>query len=1118
MKRVTLGVSALLTAGALWADAPKDMSVRLPLMDKAPVIDGRIDPQEWVAASGSFGFITYRTDVAAPIRSAFYVGRTKDRLYVAGLGEIGPRGLKREAKARRGNSRCGGDDTYELVLVPDASVASPDVRHIIINYNGAYHAQARLGGSMAAWIPGTLETQSSEQDGVWHFECSVSLAEIGFDKAPADRHLLRLCRNFKGVNDEWGVTSSMRIREGAYFTDKKAVPFVFDDTAVAVQLIDRVTDDKSKWSTCLDLFNPTEATAALEVTVRGRPVNSQPGALHKALTLKPGERVSCPVSGAIIADERVDLLVEVVQDGKTVFCREFGWRPNAPAPRWLKPGTDGSEVRFDFAYYPSFDKMRLRTDLASVQKRPKTVKVTLRNDANFGRDILAETVLTLDKTGVADTIWDLPDLKAETLRTGVGGYTVTFVAEGVKDGRVVKAFRRDVFEWEGFRGGTSGTIPSIFTPIEDSRDGFLGLFGDRHVRTILKDHTIGDFELWKQVNAAGKDILARPMRLVAGNRTIEQSEQSNNSSLSASAEWDVDGMMTWTLTLHPGHYGPLTLEIPIRGERAKLLHPCADGLRFNYAGVVPPGEGRVWDSSQSTRAAILGDYLPYVWIGGPLRGIAVFGENDKGWVTSPESHCQEIWREKDGTVVLKLNLVQRPVDIAEPRTIRLGFLATPVKPMEKGWRSKPIGYLMGSCFYWGAATASDELYPYDGTDTFWRKMAEARRTGKIDRNYIGRAIAERVYHCPTNSPAFAKTYNTFKNHYYAGMNRIAALCGTDSKHVWYTNGRGVRLGNEAGLTFADEWTVEPFLSRPFGFYDTKSYSLDPVPSYLNYAAYWWEKALSLGVVDYYYWDDVFCQSNFDLVGTEAYRRPDGEIQPASGIFNMRAQVRRCAVLQAEHGWPDNKNWVHMTNTALAPVLSFAGTNYDWEDVAGGDSALQERYSRESIQAQSLGRQFGNQVAIMGYFSTNDKEKLKWLRRTGLGLALTHELQWRLVDDWKKMDQELTEWGYRSPTTCVWNYWDEDVAFPVAVTGGVAASLAMRRRDGEALVIVSDFEKGGDYTIRPDCAALDVSTDFEAVDFETGRPMPVADGCVKFRLSRFDFAIVCLKARKRGLAK
>ena len=196
--------------------------------------------------------------------------------------------------------------------------------------------------------------------------------------------------------------------------------------------------------------------------------------------------------------------------------------------------------------------------------------------------------------------------------------------------------------------------------------------------------------------------------------------------------------------------------------------------------------------------------------------------------------------------------------------------------------------------------------------------------------------------------------------------------------------------------------------------------------------------------------NIFCQSNFDLVGTESFRTPSGDIQPSSGIFNQRAQTRRCAVLQAEHGWIDRKNWVHMTNTALAPVLSFAGMNYDWEDVAG-DSALQERYPKEAMQAQSLGRQFGNRVAVMAYFSTSDKEKLKWLHRTGVGACLVHEFNWHRVKEWREIDARITAWGYRNPTTRVWNYFDEDVPFPVEIRGGCEASLAMTRSAGGSLL-------------------------------------------------------------------
>ena len=1115
-KHLTSAMAAAVVMAATVAAMPqvraagmREMAMSVPLMPKAPVIDGVVDAKEWQGASGSFGFVRFRSagDTVEPVGSSFLVGRTADRLFLAGTGRVGPYGILRAVKARRGNVECGNDDTYEIVFVPDTSKRSPDVRHVIVNFNGAYRVQTQIDGRMAAWLPETMETKSSVRDGQWHFEWSVSLDEIGFAKAPADRHAIRFVRNFKQVESQWGYQSSMRPAEGPFFAADKAVPTAFDDDAVSAFLDREDSADPSRWRLKLRLHNPTSRDQAVEAKVEGRPENSQPGSLVKTLALKPGETVVLPVEGAILGDEYVRLLAEVKCGGRTVFMREVGWRPNGPAPQWFKVGETAGAFKFDFAYYPSYDRMRLRADLSSLAKRPGEVSVEIRSDLNRSRDVLASTVLKLDAEGVADVIWSVPDLKAETLRTGVGGYTISATAAGVKDGVVKKAFRRDVFEWEGFAGGTSDAVPSRFEKVR-RRPGDRP--GEEVVSVVLRDHTV-DLKtgLWRQVVASGKPVLARPMAIspLPPGFTVETG-------------WDVDGMMTWRLTLPPGRCAPISLDIPLRAERAPLLHPCADGLRFNYAGVVPPGTGRVWESSKAPRGAIIGDYLPYVWVGGPLRGIAVFGESDRGWVLDDADGgrlpCQEVVREADGTVVLRLNLVQKACELDSPRTILLGFQATPVKPMEKDWRSSPIGSLIGSCFYWGGYSASDEIHPYDGTDTFWRKMAEARRTGKVDKDYIERAIAERVFHSPTNSPRFASTEKCFRAHFYSGMNTMAGACGKDAKFVWYTNGRGVRLGNPEGTTFADEWTREAFSSRPFAWGATKSYSLDPNRSYLDFAAWWWEKALSLGIVDYFYWDDIFCAANLDLVGTEAYRTPDGDIQPASGIFNQRAQVRRCAVLQREHGWPDGKNWVHMTNTALAPVLSFAGMNYDWEDTAG-DMPLQERYSRECIQAQSIGRQFGNQVAVMGYFATKDpkSEKLKWLHRTGTGVCLAHELQWGRVKEWREIHGRLVDWGYRLPATRVWNYWDEDVPLPVEVKGGVAATLAMAKTGGEALVVVSDFDSGGDYVLRPDCAALGLAPGFRALDFETGAELPVVGGAVRVSLKRLDYAIVLFGSGANG---
>ena len=53
--------TAAVFAAAASAAQMKDMVMRVPLMPSAPVVDGVVDAKEWQAASGSFGFVRYRS-------------------------------------------------------------------------------------------------------------------------------------------------------------------------------------------------------------------------------------------------------------------------------------------------------------------------------------------------------------------------------------------------------------------------------------------------------------------------------------------------------------------------------------------------------------------------------------------------------------------------------------------------------------------------------------------------------------------------------------------------------------------------------------------------------------------------------------------------------------------------------------------------------------------------------------------------------------------------------------------------------------------------------------------------------------------------------------------------
>ena len=56
---------------------------RVPLMQRAPKLDGRIEPAEWAASAGFDGFITLNRGTLQRRRARGLVGATATHLYVA---------------------------------------------------------------------------------------------------------------------------------------------------------------------------------------------------------------------------------------------------------------------------------------------------------------------------------------------------------------------------------------------------------------------------------------------------------------------------------------------------------------------------------------------------------------------------------------------------------------------------------------------------------------------------------------------------------------------------------------------------------------------------------------------------------------------------------------------------------------------------------------------------------------------------------------------------------------------------------------------------------------------------------------------------------------------------
>ena len=1091
--------------------------LRLGKMAKAPVIDGKIAADEWAGAAQMQKFCLLRRKNVLNAEAEFWLGRDADNVYVAVRREIGPYGLVREVKPTgHGNELCFRDDCVEFDFIRDWHEKRPTLLHLIVNFNGAFHATGIVDGKSVSWDGmESFASAAQERDGKIEFEFAIPLKSIRFGERPDAVKGIRIAANWYKLGGFYGVQTTWSPQDSSFQTAANCPKVVFDDDAPTVQMTDLGTHQQGQgaseaYGIAATVANPTAKPLSLKIAYTGRPVNSQPCVFSETFKLQPGERREFKSTGACLNDELIDFDFNVTSaDGKlNYYTRQLQFQGNWKPLAWIADGRDVKTVKFDFAFYPSKNLIAAKVDLSKAKNRSSPAKFSLAL-SNAKAGLLAATNVVAS-SAVTDLFWPIPDLEPITIRTGEPKYRLLLKVDGVKDGEVEGSFyRHDLREWEGNRIGLSDTVVPPFTPLK--REQVAGNCEEERVSVVLRDHVVDKKSgLWRQVTAAGKDLLARPIRLVSSSTVPD---------LPTSVEWDYDGLMKWQVTLPPGHYEPMSLEIPLKGAEARLMHACVDGLRHNYAGAVPAGRGRVFDSvKQGGRVQIVGDFLPYIWIGGTLRGVAVFGENDKGWVLGTGTGgrkvpCTEVVREYDGTVVIRLNLVQRAVDTTEPRTVTLGFQATPVKPMLKNWRAKSIGHFIGSEYYWGNQCSGVE--PFDGTIEYFQKMKSARDTGKVDNAYVEDALRRFVYRGKPGDDRNLRHKDKIRRHFYAGMWEAARAHGTDRKFVFYTNARGIEFGTKAATTYADEWFRWEYigrLDRDFERNEERAYDLDPVKSFRDYAVFWYKRMIETGAAQALYWDDVYASGNYSIPMCQAYRLPDGEIQPGLGFFAMKELVRRCAVMQAEIGADPTDNWIHMTNTAYTPVSAFAGVHYDWEDTADLQT-FQDRYGRDYILASAIGRQMGCRVAVMGYISKTTPEHLAWLERTGVGVTLCHEMIWSRVKQWRDAHALLTDWGYRTEAVDVWNDWDEDVPYPVSLEGDKCVSIAMAKKSAkEAVIVVCDWGDGGAVQVKPDCEALGVDTSFGAVDMETGREMPVVDGVVRAELKKHDYVMIRLNAK------
>jgi len=1124
---------------------PNVPRVALPLMQQAPTIDGAIGEAEWKHAVRNVGFVSHPTRNLAPREGVFWLGCDGQTLYVALKTEAPPDGrvLTRALPDSQQDVRAALlDDSIELILDPKRGRTDGDrtYYHLISNGRGALFDWAldpdnTQNPRQLAWrIPG-WRLEQKLADGWWDVEVAVPLASLG---ATADdlKHPwgLEVARNWARPREQSQWSS-----ESGDYDHQPSMPVVAWDATAPVVRVLSLHENWQKPAISVAVFNPHAAAQEVEVLLSDAWHRDPPQQVRQKLMLAAGEERTVTLEGRDGGPEGLHataIQVASADGRRTFYQRNLRWSMHRSADAWTIGEEQKRDVTLQFKYYPYAGKINFRASFEALSLRDRIAGA----EAGIWR---------ADEQGkpAGEPLWRKPLAISAYVAQGIddipaladGKYVFAMHlhgGEGVPKEPITQPFVRQVFEWEHNTLGISEEVMPPFTPLEVE---------GAKVKAVLRQHTHGPSGLWDVVTSQDRSILAGPMtwEVVAKDASggaapvpVQgsgwQALSRKPTAVSGEARWsagpvkahvrtdyDYDGMMLVTLTLEPTgreSVERLTLNIPLRDAAARYMHAVGDGLRHNYAGFTPPGQGPVWDSSKASKLEIPGTFFPYLWLGDGERGLCWFADTDRDWVLDDKTPVLDLAR-NGPTLLLRVHMVARPGPLASQHRIVFGLQATPTKPMPDGWRrwmaSKRVEggrsvRWMGATYYWGGL--SYDVYPYQYRFDFFDKLRETRQTGQIDRAFLDAWLA--MWREKLGYEQGSSQEKFFQAHVNAGFHSAKSSPWSEGDRLFvYTNPRGVGFHVPEFATFQDEWLRFANYNRNWDPKGSLGYDVSPGRSFQDYCLWYYRKMLTC--FDGVYWDNTFLSAHFDPVIGQSWTDPQGRIHPTLGLMHLRELIKRTAVMlwQETKDLPEGRRppitLAHMTNTQIVPVNSFLNCTMDWEWKYGLED-FQDRFSADLTVAETIGRQVGAWPTILGGGHPDPKDpRLDFMHRTRLGVALVHELQ--VFDYGPARDAEiyrkLYEFGYGTDACRVFNYWQE--GHPVKANGVQAATLALAN-GGQAILVVTDYGAGGTCELSLDLAALGLSPEATAVDLETGETIDRSgSGAYRFPIKKHDFRIL-----------
>ncbi len=536
----------------------------------------------------------------------------------------------------------------------------------------------------------------------------------------------------------------------------------------------------------------------------------------------------------------------------------------------------------------------------------------------------------------------------------------------------------------------------------------------------------------------------------------------------------------------------LSLQIPMAREFAQCIHYTgANG--YTFSNVVSP------DTSYSTTLPhdwtgilLARPFCTHAWLGGSDGGVELFHDSDQAFWPKDRSDCTTWIREPGKPAAMVARYVQKGTKVPEGGLAKFtfGLIATPVRPMPRGWRAWTISAQYDS-FIHGATRGSHLVYWPDG----WKPQMS------LDPD-------------PERALDKTKTQQTVAKDHANGSKVIP---------YWDHRAIGIRRNN---FSNPDEEYLranfQPHPSRPDSggpLEAVRVHSATGFTDYLLRCVQAWGRVF--GRLDGAYIDEMDNVQNDDERTGGGYLLPNGERRITYSIYSDRDMYKRLdAVVREQTGGATPSSIAHCSGMLMMELLSHFPIMLTGEHQFSGyfphrkellpptdDRLYYYSYAlpMARVRAEFYNKPWGIVMAYLPCLKNQPDimERPEPTRDMLSRLMHADVLFWPLwcnQQEMYKVEKFRRDFDIGNDAVSFTPYWENDII----ISDTADSCISFYRKDKEYLVIASNLARG-QRTLRIRLPQ-GISSAVNAEDHAT---IDVADNCISVTIPRNDYRAIRL---------